>query len=139
MGLRRGLSRAGLSAGAIILRGIKEVLDLRILLIASQNRRTGCAVEHEPRRLATDILSGHAVVLSESSAAAAIIASTAIPAAFAPVPFDGRYLADGAITSCTPVRVAVEKGAKRLIVLQTGYACACQSPPLARSPARCMR
>jgi NTE family protein len=79
--------------------------------------------------VATNILSGEAVVLSEGSAAAAILASTAIPAAFAPVHHAGSYLADGAITSCTPVRVAVEKGANRLIVLQTGYACARQSPP----------
>jgi hypothetical protein len=79
--------------------------------------------------VATDILSGEAVVLSEGPAALAIIASTAIPAAFAPVKFDRLYLADGAITSCTPVKVAVERGARRLIVLPTGYACAREIPP----------
>ncbi|MGZ5849469.1 MAG: patatin-like phospholipase family protein, partial [Methyloceanibacter sp.] len=60
--------------------------------------------------VATDILNGEAVVLSRGPAAEAILASTAIPAAFAPVRLDGRYLADGAITSCTPVKVAVERG-----------------------------
>jgi len=75
----------------------------------------------------TDLLSGEAVILSEGPAAQAIVASTAIPAAFAPVKFEERYLADGAITSCTPV--AVMRGAKRLIVLPTGYACARESPP----------
>ena len=49
--------------------------------------------------VATDLLSGEAVVLSQGEAAQAIVASTAIPAAFAPVKFDGLYLADGAITS----------------------------------------
>jgi NTE family protein len=58
-----------------------------------------------------------------------IVASTAIPAAFAPVKFNGLYLADGAITSCTPVKVAVMRGATRLIVLPTGYACAREMPP----------
>jgi NTE family protein len=79
--------------------------------------------------VATDILNGEAVVLSQGPAAEAILASTAIPAAFAPVRLDGRYLADGAITSCTPVKVAVERGATRLIVLPTGYACAREAPP----------
>ena len=79
--------------------------------------------------VATDILTGETVVLSQGPAADAIIASTAIPAAFAPVRIGGRYLADGAITSCTPVKVAVERNATRLIVLPAGYACAQQSPP----------
>jgi NTE family protein len=77
----------------------------------------------------TDIVSGDSVVLSEGSAAQAIIASTAIPGAFAPVPYNGFYLADGAISSNTPVRVAVAKGARRLIILPTGYACSNHTPP----------
>src|SRR5207253_257475 len=64
----------------------------------------------------TDIISGDSVVLSEGSTAEAIVASTAIP--------------DGAISSNTPVRVAVAKGAQRLIVLPTGYACAMHAPPI---------
>jgi NTE family protein len=79
--------------------------------------------------VATDILTGEAVVLSDGPTAEAILASTAIPAAFAPIKLNGRYLADGAITSCTPVKCAVERGAKRLIVLPTGYACARKDPP----------
>ncbi len=79
--------------------------------------------------VATDILTGKTVVLSEGPAAQAILASTAIPAAFAPVKFEDRYLADGAISSHTPARVAVALGAKRLIILPTGYACARQAPP----------
>jgi NTE family protein len=77
----------------------------------------------------TDIVSGNSVVLSEGPAAQAIIASTAIPGAFAPVRYKDFYLADGAISSNTPVRVAVAKGAQRLIILPTGYACAAHAPP----------
>lgn len=77
----------------------------------------------------TDIVSGDSVVLSEGSAAEAIIASTAIPGAFAPVRYKDLYLADGAISANTPIRVAVAKGAKRLIILPTGYACATKMPP----------
>ena len=77
----------------------------------------------------TDILSGGTVVLSEGPAAQAVIASAAIPAAFAPVRFNDLYLADGAVSSNTPVKVAVARGARRLIILPTGYACALDEPP----------
>jgi NTE family protein len=78
----------------------------------------------------TDIVSGDSIVLSEGPAAQAIIASTAIPGAFAPVRYKDFYLADGAISSNTPVRMAVAKGAQRLIILPTGYACAAHAPPV---------
>jgi NTE family protein len=78
----------------------------------------------------TDILSGDSVVLSEGSAAEAIVASTAIPGAFSPIHYKNLYLADGAISSNTPVKIAVKKGATRLIILPTGHACANQAPPV---------
>lgn len=78
----------------------------------------------------TDIVSGNSVVISEGPADQAIIASTAIPGAFAPVRYKDLYLADGAISSNTPIKVAVAKGARRLIILPTGYACAVERPPV---------
>jgi NTE family protein len=78
----------------------------------------------------TDIVSGESVVLSDGPAVEAIVASTAIPGAFAPVLYKDRYLADGAISANTPVNVAVAKGARRLIILPTGYACATDAPPV---------
>ena len=78
----------------------------------------------------TDIVSGDSVVLSEGPIAEAIVASTAIPGAFAPVHYKDYYLADGAISSNTPIQVAVKKGARRLIILPTGHACATQAPPV---------
>jgi NTE family protein len=80
--------------------------------------------------VATNILSGGTVVLSEGSAAQAVIASAAIPGAFAPVHINDLYLADGAVSSDTPVAVAVERGARRLIILPSGYACALDEPPV---------
>jgi NTE family protein len=79
--------------------------------------------------VATDIVTGDSVVLSEGPAAQAIIASTAIPGAFAPVPYKNFYLADGAISSNTPIKIAIAKGATRLIILPTGYACSTDTPP----------
>src|SRR6201746_465992 len=78
----------------------------------------------------TDIVSGDSVVLSEGPIAEAIVASTAIPGAFAPVHYKDYYLADGAISSNTPIQVAVKKGARRLIILPTGVACATEKPPV---------
>jgi NTE family protein len=78
----------------------------------------------------TDIISGDSIVLSEGSTAEAIVASTAIPGAFAPIRHKDYYLADGAISSNTPIKVAVMKGARRLIILPTGHACANQAPPV---------
>lgn len=80
--------------------------------------------------VATNILTGGTVVLSEGSAAQAIVASAAIPVVFPPVHFNDLYLADGAVSSNTPVSAAVARGARRLIVLPTGYACALEKPPL---------
>lgn len=81
------------------------------------------------RIVATDVLSGLPVVLSQGPVIEAMIASSAIPAAFAPVSLDTRFLCDGAIASNTPVKVAVGCGATRLIVLPTGFACALATPP----------
>ena len=79
--------------------------------------------------VATDLLTGDAVIMASGNAVDAILASSAIPAAFPPVKRDGRYLVDAAITSNTPVRIAVACGARRLIVLPTGFVCALSEPP----------
>jgi NTE family protein len=79
--------------------------------------------------VATDIITGDSVVISDGSAAEAIVASTAIPGAFTPVHYRDRFLADGAISSNTPIRTAIKLGATRLIILPTGHACATDKPP----------
>lgn len=81
------------------------------------------------RVMATDVLSGQAVTLKEGETTRAVLASCAIPAAFAPVEIGGRLLCDGAVASNTPVVAAVEEGARRIIVLPTGFACAPERPP----------
>jgi NTE family protein len=78
--------------------------------------------------MATD-QQGVGVRLSTGPAADAILASAAVPGIFPPVAIDGRHLMDGAIAANTPLRLAVELGATRIIVLPTGYACALEEPP----------
>lgn len=79
--------------------------------------------------VATDLLGGGTVRLSEGPAVDAILASSAIPVVFPPVRLGARYLIDGAITGNTPISTAVELGAERLIVLPTGFACMLDAPP----------
>jgi NTE family protein len=104
--------------------GIRKLIDDHIPYRNLQDARLPVHI------VTTDIISGDSVVLSEVSTAEAIVASTAIPGAFTPIRYKNRYLADGAISSNTPVRVAVKQGARRLIILPTGYACANQAPPV---------
>lgn len=79
--------------------------------------------------VATDILGGSAVRLSSGPVVEAVLASCAIPGAFPAVRIGEHYLIDGAVASNTPIRVAIELGASRLVVLPTGFACSVHSPP----------
>jgi NTE family protein len=77
---------------------------------------------------ATDV-EGMAVVLSNGPAIDAILASTAIPGVVPPVRIDGQTLMDGAIARNTPIQVAADLGASRIVVLPMGYACSLKELP----------
>jgi NTE family protein len=79
--------------------------------------------------VATDVLTGDEVVLSQGPAIEAILASAAIPGVFPSIRIGGRELVDGGIANNTPVSTAVHLGATRLIVLPTGFACALRVAP----------
>jgi NTE family protein len=73
---------------------------------------------------------GMAVRLSNGPVVEAILASTALPGIFPHVRIGGDPLMDGAIAANTPVRLAADLGASRIIILPTGYACALREPPM---------
>lgn len=79
--------------------------------------------------IATDLLSGCELRLSDGPALDAVMASAAIPAIFPPVRWDGRELVDGGIANNTPISHAIELGAEEIYVLPTGTACALPEPP----------
>lgn len=79
--------------------------------------------------VATDVLSGHDVLLSSGGAVDAIAASAAIPAILPPVRVNGRDLMDGGVVNNTPISHAVALGADIVFVLPTGYACDLSAPP----------
>lgn len=103
--------------------GIRRLLEAHL----SYREVEGAAVPLHV--VATDMLGGAAIRLSSGPVVDAVLASCAIPGAFPPVRIGEHYLIDGAVASNTPIRVAIELGARRLIVLPTGFACTIESPP----------
>ena len=69
--------------------------------------------------VATDALSGEAVVIRSGEAASALLASSAIPGVFPPVRHEGRWLVDGTLSAGCPVAEALELGAETVYVLTT--------------------
>ena len=78
--------------------------------------------------VATDLLTGIPIVLSDGPVAAALMASTAIPGVFAPVNIDGRVLVDGGVAADTPVAEAAGLGATDIWVLPAAGVGADQPP-----------
>lgn len=67
--------------------------------------------------VATDLITGNQVVISEGSLRQAVLASCAVPGAVDPVRLGNWLLADGGITSCVPVFTAREAGADAVIAV----------------------
>jgi NTE family protein len=68
--------------------------------------------------VAADLLSGEEVVISSGPIVPALLASTAIPSIFTPVPLGERLLADGGILNNVPTNVARALGAERMIAVE---------------------
>ena len=79
--------------------------------------------------MATDVLSGAEVRISQGPVLEALSASTAIPGVFSPVRIGHHYLMDGGIANNAPISHAIELGAAVVYVLPAGYACGLKKPP----------
>lgn len=109
-------------AGVIDSGGLRHLIETNLAYVRLEDATVPVHV------IATDV-EGMAVVLSKGPAIDAILASTAIPGIFPPVRIDGQPLIDGAVARNSPIRVAADLGASRIVVLPTGYACALDEPP----------
>ena len=72
------------------------------------------------RAVASDIVTGDAVVLKQGDLAVAMRASMSIPGVFTPIELDGHLLVDGGIAKNIPVDVVQDMGVDRLIVIDIG-------------------
>lgn len=69
------------------------------------------------RAVATDIVTGNAVVLSKGDLARAVRASMAMPGFVAPVDLDGKLLVDGGLADNLPIDVVRAMGAEVVIAI----------------------
>ncbi len=72
------------------------------------------------RAVATDLVTGEAVVFDRGELSAVMRASMSVPAAFAPVEIDGRLLVDGGLVNNLPVDVVRAMGADIVIAVNIG-------------------
>ena len=101
--------------------GLVEGQKLDFLLRSMTLDANGLAqIENLPlpfRAVATDIVTGEAVVFDKGPLAVAQRASMSIPAAFSPVVVDDRVLVDGYVANNLPIDVAQELGAEAVIAV----------------------
>lgn len=110
----------GLPSGAYSTRGVEQYLDG----VLSEAGRVNDfrKLKRELYLTATDLDTTERIVFGSDgwddvSIAKAVSASTALPMVYKPVEIGGRHLIDGGIRSTTNVDVAVERGAKFIVVV----------------------
>ncbi|MGO4599679.1 patatin-like phospholipase family protein [Terrabacter sp. 2RAF25] len=77
---------------------------------------------------ATDLVTGHGLVLATGPAVSAVRASAAVPGVLPPVTRDGRTLVDGAIGELDVLAHTAAHGVSDIYLLPAGYPCA-GAPP----------
>lgn len=114
---RLGFNKGSLQLplGAIEGQHLDQIFHELFLPVAQINN-----FDHLPlpfRAVATDLVTGEAVVLSEGSLANSVRASMSVPGVFAPVRIDGRLLVDGGMANNLPVDVVRSMGADIVIAV----------------------
>jgi NTE family protein len=73
------------------------------------------------RAVATDLVTGEAVVMGSGDLTSAMRASLSAPGVFSPVERDGKLLVDGGLADNVPVDIARAMGVDVVIVVDVGY------------------
>ena len=121
--LRGFMAFAGRRTGLVPQRGLRSLVRSHLTFERLEDAPIPLHV------VAVEVLTGRDVLLSSGSALDAVLASSAIPAVYAPVEIDGVAYMDGGVVDNTPISHAVTLGADEVWVLCAGYACALSSPP----------
>ncbi|MDE2402479.1 MAG: patatin-like phospholipase family protein [Burkholderiales bacterium] len=118
--LELGIDATGIKApvGPVSSRGLES--HLRRLTLRARQFKSFDQLPTPFRAVATDMETGQPVVLSDGDLATALRSSMSVPGLFAPVEVDGRVLGDGGLVNNTPIDVARQMGAQRLIVVNIG-------------------
>ncbi len=101
--------------------GFMEGKKIHYFLELMTKNKTFADLEIPFITVATDLISGEAVVFREGPVADAIRASISIPGVFQPVHLDKMVLVDGAVANRLPIDVAREEGADIVIAVEVNY------------------
>ncbi|MCV2371046.1 patatin-like phospholipase family protein [Roseateles oligotrophus] len=112
-----GSAEASLTKGAVS--GVQLETVLR-QLSKVRGYRSFDALPIQFRAVATDLVTGKAVVFNEGDMANVMRASMSVPGAVAPAEINGMMLVDGMLTSNLPVAAARELGADVVIAVNVG-------------------
>lgn len=114
---RPGIGKDGLKLPAGIVQGQKINLALARFTahVAEIEHFDDFAIPY--RAVASDIVTGEAVVLDSGNLSHAIRASMSVPAVFSPMEIDGKQLVDGGIANNLPINVVREMGADIVIAV----------------------
>jgi NTE family protein len=104
-----------------LIQGQKLNLMLRELTLPVSRIDNFDALPTPFRAVATDLVTGERVVMSDGDLTTAMRASLSAPGVFAPVERDGQLLVDGGISENLPIDVAREMGVDVLIVVDVGF------------------
>ena len=111
-----GIGEGGVQVDAGLVDAVKLTLELRRLAARAEGIADFDELPIPFRAVATDLVTGEAVVLGEGDLATALRASMSIPALFPPVEIGERLLVDGGVVNNLPVDVARAMGADIVIV-----------------------
>ena len=111
-------TKIGLPRGLIAGQKVSALLDRLTLPVHGQTSFRELPIPFSC--VATDIVTGEAVVLDSGFLPEAIRASMAIPSAFTPVEIDGRLLVDGMLVRNFPVQDVIDLGADLVVGVDVG-------------------
>ncbi|MEZ5115575.1 MAG: patatin-like phospholipase family protein [Candidatus Nanopelagicales bacterium] len=94
---------------------------LTSLLVGSLQARTFADLDVPLVAVTADLDTGTVVPVDRGDLATALLASAAIPGVFPWVERDGRRLVDGGVLANVPVSVALDRGARSVVVLDCGF------------------
>ena len=116
-----GVDKSGLILPTGFVQGQNLEIALKRLTLPAASTEDFDKLPIPFRAVATDIVTGEAVILGSGDLATAMRASMSAPGIFRPVRYDGRTLVDGGVANNLPVHVVQEMGADVVIVVDVGF------------------